>query len=162
MTLWNSFKKWAFRDDTTIDADESTVVKHTVVGEPVISFIESLHREKSRRYSFSRINREQYGGELYHWMSGDGFFQLIDLKTARRYQMYIHDKKLYDVAGLPFELNYWEKSALFEAWLNYRVEARQRRARIKSSRIRRERESVAAQEKIDREEFAKQFRENAV
>lgn len=161
MTLWNSFKKWAFRDDTTIDADESTVVKHTMVGEPVISFIESLHRECSRRYVMSVIEPYQYTGPKHHWMVHQNFYQLLDKKTGSVYQGYIHDNRLYDVVGLPFELNGWEKAALFDAFLGFRCAARDRLDKMKYNRWERDRFAEQAQEKIDREEFAKQFRENA-
>lgn len=159
MNLWSSFKKWALRDDPV---DPIVPTCHSMVGEPVISFIESLHREKNRRYSFSRITRHQYKGEKAHWMSDSGFFQMVDAKTGRHYQMFLHDNTLYNVVGLPFELNHWEKTALFEAWLKYRSKAKMRSRRITSNRARHEREAAYAQELIDREQFAKQFRENAV
>ena len=157
MNLWNSFKKWIVRDITKANEEEAQLF-HSMVGEPVISFIESLHREGNRRYKFSFIKRAEYKGEKHHWMNENGFRQMVDVKTNSVYQLYVFDDSLYNVVGLPFDLNGWEKNALIHAWMTYRQKARQRLAKMRHDRYRREREAAYAQEKLDREQFAKQFR----
>lgn len=160
MSMWSKFKKWALRGNPLAEPYEHP--HSSMVGEPVISFIESLHREGARRYAFSTIELTEYIGKKQLWW-GDSclFFQLIDKKTKSVYQGVIHNNKVYTVVGLPFELNGWELGALFEAYLGYRQAAYDRMHKIQHIRLKREREVAQRLELIQREEYAKRFRENA-
>lgn len=127
-----------------------------MVGEPVISFIESLHRDK-KRYKLSFIGVDGCTYALYHWMNNAGHIELIDTKVGKTYQAYVHNGRLYSVHNIPFSLNAWEMKAIQEAFMTHRSEARARQSKIQSAGQTRIREAQWAQEKIDRLEYAKQF-----
>lgn len=133
-----------------------------MVGEPVTSFIASLHREP-KRYKIERVLKlnEFPGYTCYNWMhKGAGTWKLTDRKTGKTYGAYIHDaERLYAVYGLPFDLNWWELKALYEAFGMFRFPARTRLAESYTRRCERAREAKWAQEKLDRAEYAKQFQE---
>lgn len=156
MRLWKRFKTWAL-DEVSTFVEQS---HESMVGEPVISFIQSLHREGSRRYKFSNIDRVAYKGTVHSWMNFADFYELVDAKTGNVFQAYLHDYKLHAVHGLPFDLNGWEKEAIFEAFQTYRQPARDRRSRMRMARAHRERAVQIKREAMLREEFAQQFRES--
>lgn len=161
MSMWSNFKKWALRGSPLAEPYiEPCVPRYDeMVGEPVISFIESLHRERARRYVISDLDVSQYRGEKHYWMSQRNFYQLLDKKTGTIYQGYIHDNRLYAVVGLPFDLSGWEYTALFDAFLGYRVDARNRLNKMKHKRWLRNRDIAKAEELANRAAFAKQFQE---
>lgn len=158
MSMWQRFKKWALRGNPLAEPYEPAHV--SMVGEPVVSFIKSLHREAGRRYVISEIDPFEYIGEKYYWMKQPNFYQLLDKKTGSIYQGYIHDNQLYSVVGLPFDLNGWEKAALFDAFLGFRCAARDRLDKMKYNRRVRERAIDRAEALVNRSAYAKRFQEN--
>lgn len=159
MNLWKSLKKWMVRD-IDIANEEEAQAQHSMVGEPVISFIESLNRERNRRYEFAHIDRIDYTGQVFDWMGFSDFYQMTDRKTGNVFQALLLENRLYSVHGLPFDLNGWELEAIFRAILSYRQDAIRRRARIRHNRSIRDYQAKQKQETIAREQYAKQFREN--
>lgn len=133
-----------------------------MVGEPVTSFIASLKREP-KRYKLVRelrIPSDEFPTfTCYHWMHGAGYYTLLDKKTGTKYAAYVHEAgRVYDVYGLPFQLNHWELVALFEAFDEHRGAARQRLYEVREWANRRARAQREAQEVADRQRFAEQFK----
>lgn len=86
-----------------------------------------------------------------------GCYKLSDRKTGDTYPVYIHERRLYSVLNLPFELNHWEKVAISEAFPARYAVVRERRLRIINARQQRERQAREAAELKARAEFAKRF-----
>lgn len=125
------------------------------------SFIASLRREP-KRYKLEKVlklpSHEFPAYTCYNWMHGAGHYTLLDKKTGIKYAAYVHERgRIYDVYGLPFQLNHWELIALFGAFDEYRSAARVRRHEIRDWANRRARLQREAQEVADRQKFAEQF-----
>lgn len=173
MNMWSSFKKWALRGNPLAEpyiaprdtprvtpCVEPRVSRYDeMVGEPVISFIESLHRERGRRYTFSSITAAEYTGQKHYWMGERGFFKMVDKKTNLVYHGLTYDYRLYTIVGLPFDLNGWELKALFEAFMAYRQPVVERYHSMVSRRQQRLWKQARSQELLNRAAFAKQFQE---
>lgn len=166
MSMWQAFKKWALKVQTQTPSQREETPLHlrysSLVGEPVTSFIASLHREP-KRYKLERVLRiettEFPSFTNYHWMHGAGHYRLLDRKTGKVYAAYVHEcGRVYRVYGLPFELNHWELEALWDAFLYFRIESRERKESIRTWVQRRVRLEAEAQEKLDRQRFAEQFK----
>lgn len=164
MSMWQSFKKWALKP-TPLHRETASIppVQYcSMVGEPVTSFIASLRREP-KRYKLEKLLRIQ-SAEFpsftnYHWMHGAGHYKLTDKKTGNEYAAYVHEcNRVYDVYGLPFKLNHWELTALWEAFQEFRLEARVREESIRTYWVKRARLEAEAQEKLDRQRLADQFK----
>lgn len=169
--MWQAIKNWLS------DVEHTFEVRHPkpetqeeqnarMVGEPVTSFIASLHREPKRYKLESVLNVADFTGQFpgytcYNWMkNGAGRWKLTDRKTGKVYGAYVHESdRVYEVYGLPFSLNHWELKALHAAFMLFRFPARHRVAENYTKRCERAREAKWAQEKLDRAEYAKQFQE---
>lgn len=131
-----------------------------MVGEPVVSFLDSLERNP-KRYRLEVIGKEcEYTGVVYHWMGQDGYYKLTDTKNGDTYQVYVHDSRLYTVHNLPFSLNHWELKAIHSAFKDRRMAARTRLERIVSSAQTRRRLESDAREKATRLHYANRFKED--
>ncbi|WVS24631.1 hypothetical protein PSPHG_CDS_0150 [Pseudomonas phage Psxphi15] len=131
-----------------------------MVGEPVVSFLDSLERNP-KRYRLEVIGKEcEYTGVVYHWMGQDGYYKLTDTKNGDTYQAYVHDSKLYTVHNLPFNLNHWELVAIHSAFKDRRMAARTRLERMISSAQTRRRLESDAREKAARLHYANRFKED--
>lgn len=167
MNIWQSFKKWALRPEVETPEIPALLPKPHVeycsmVGEPVTSFIASLRREP-KRYKLERtlrLNPTEFPEYTqYHWMHGAGHYTLTDKKTGNVYAAYVHESdRVYDVYGLPFKLNHWELVALWKEFQFFRAEARARKESIDTYWVKRARLAAEAQEKLDRQRFADQFK----
>lgn len=163
MDMWNRFKKWALAPTPAVKEPEPEF--DSMVGEPIISFIHSLRRERNRRYVLKESDSlafHEAGGEgKQHWMHNAQFYELLDKNTGIVYQALYYNEQVYHITNLPFSLNHWEMKILGKEFNNYREEARKRRGKMRCTQRWMERQAEWQQEKLVREEFAKQFRENA-
>lgn len=168
MSIWQSFKKWALRPEVETPAIPAPLLPTpcveycSMVGEPVTSFIASLRREP-KRYKLEKVLRIETTDfpsfTNYHWMHGAGHYKLTDKKTGNVYAAYVHESdRVYDVYGLPFKLNHWELVALWKEFQCFRAEARVRKESIDTYWVKRARLEAEAQEKLDRQRFADQFK----
>lgn len=168
MSMWQAFKKWALRPEVETPAIPAPTLPiprveyFSMVGEPVTSFIASLRREP-KRYKLEKVDiftsKCQPSYTHYHWMHGAGHYKLTDKKTGNVYAAYVHESdRVYDVYGLPFKLNHWELKALWNEFQHFRAEARARKESIDTYWVKRARLAAEAQEKLDRQRFADQFK----
>lgn len=158
MSMWTSFKKWALAPEKDSIMELAPKTKYdSMVGEPVISFLESLEREP-KRYKLESLSECEYTGDVYHWMNESGLHKLTDTKHGTEYPAYIHGKVLYSVSGLPFDLNHWELKAIYTAFVELRRPARIRRERIREAAYQRERDKQVKKELEDRLQYAQRFK----
>jgi hypothetical protein len=179
MSVFKRFLKWLNEspyetavNEIQVHAEEIKKRFDSMVGEPVISFIESYEREPYR-YRVRPMKSTEWEGNVYGWMKGIGkYYKLVDRKTGSEYTAYISqeygvmhsterlNERLDQVVGLPFELNYCEKAAIIKVLVdryNRDGVVGKRISRIRQMNHDRDRAIKDAQEKQTRLEFAKQF-----
>lgn len=164
MKLLASLKKLVFGENIPlIEALAPTPVGkyHEMVGEPVISFLDSLKREP-KRYKLEKVLKIDTAlfpaFTCYHWMHGAGFYRLTDRKSGLIWEAYVHESgSVYRVMGLPFSLNGWELRAIFGAFAGFRQEARIRKERLSSWRADKAYHIQRQRELAEREGYAKHF-----
>lgn len=172
MSLMKYFKKWVMSekaqpvDQSGPQTPETPMLLVSdyshMVGEPVTSFILSLKREPNR-YKLEKLLKLPSSDfprfTCYHWMHGAGWYTLLDRKTGVKYGAYTHDcESVYQVYGLPFQLNHWELVALYRAFEDFRAKARERSEGILQASRQRARLEQQLKEKQDRLAFAEQFK----
>lgn len=134
------------------------------VGEPVVSFLNSLNENPSRyrvrSASLADIAKVE-GFVFYKWMA-DGntsFYSMLDRKTGITYYARTGEDKVREVYGLPFNLNHYEMQAIKTGIIHRVGDSRSRLWRRECSRRELERKAQLAAEMGARLEFAKQFKE---
>lgn len=134
------------------------------VGEPVISFLESLKanpkRYRLREVCQSVVEENDDTFEEYEWHRGCTFYSLLDRKTGKTYyarNSYRHE--LGEVYDLPFSLNHWECLAITKAFQNLKEKVIIRRIRLHDLQTTRARLAREATQLAVRNEFAQQFRD---
>lgn len=151
---------WLFGENKIVHTHLKAEPSHkydSMVGEPVISFLESLEREPKRYKLEPALSECEYTGKMYPWMSKSGLCKVTDTKVGTVWLAYLNEKDLYSVTGLPFSLNHWELKAINNAFHSRRMSARIRRDRMYESARVRFREGQRVKELADRAAYAKQF-----
>jgi len=169
--MFNWLTKLLNKPYTDADAVEEVVVVekeyHSLVGEPVISFLNSL-KSNPKRYRVRRVSLHHLAGTVpgfkrYEWMheGNTDLFTLNDRKTGAVYYARVSgaDGKLQQVYGLPFNLNHYEHAAIKQEVVKLHAKGRQRLRSIENSRGERERLAKEAAELVKRLEFAGQFKD---
>ena len=169
--MFATIKKWLMSDGepyyarkvktkTALEAQLEADAR--MIGEPVTSFIASLAREP-RRYKVERVlTLDEFPGyTCYGWMNhGAGTWKMTDTKTKLVVGAYIHERgKIYNVYGLPFDLNHWELKALYEAFHSRYYKAQQRKERIRADALQRAWKLKNEREQVDRLLYAEMFKE---
>lgn len=158
---------WLFGENKVVHThlkDEEPKPKYDrMVGEPVVSFLETLEKNP-KRYKLEKVlklSSDEYPNyTCYDWMRGAGHYKLTDLKTGNTWAAYVHGQdRVHQVYGLPFDLNHWELKALWEGFNTFRLKSRERRELMVNAQHTRLREEKLAQERIERALYAKQFQE---
>lgn len=155
--MWAQIKKY-FSKNVVAEATAEKVAQKVdpLIGEPVVSFINSF-KENPKRFRFKAVKHP--ASYPHKWMTSSNtvLVNMYDKKTGNVFTAVMYEDKLYDVLGLGFSLNHWEKSEIFYVVDNYRYAIAKRRYDMIASRNRRDREKREVVEKAARAELAKQF-----
>lgn len=155
------FRNWLFGENKVVHKHLKPEAKPThkwdsLVGEPVISFINSLE-ETPKRYLVRNVSFEHFG----EYRTGAyETYQMKDTKTGDVYEAYFskYSGQICLVLNLPFDLNCAELRALTEAFKNRRLPSILRLHRMVSSHEERNRLKKVALETSKRAEFAERFK----
>lgn len=163
--MFKAIKNWFSDVKHTIEVQRPETKEEAdarMIGEPVTSFLASLAKDR-RRYKIERVNTldEFPKYTCYDWMhNGAGTWKFIDTKTGLELGAYIHERgRVYQVYGLPFDLNHWELKAVYEGFTKRREKAEARRERMRQSAQKRAWIFKAEREKADRLRYAEMFKE---
>lgn len=143
---------------------------YRMVGEPVLTLISSL-KKNHKRFTIQEISVDEYkeycDSEVYDWMYGVSgnyesirFMRFNDEDSGISKTLIVSKDTVYRIDGLNFELNYWEKKALYLAFhkAKSRGAARKRKNRINNMIAKRERIEKAKLDQIERMKYAEIFK----
>lgn len=152
--MFKTIKSW-FKVQPLVAVQQQEAVDR-MVGEPVLSFVKCLKKNpkrfKLKAHSRKHVDSTDFWPIRYHWMGAahTWYWSLEDRKDGSMYYAITHNGKIYSIKGLNFSLNGWETTYILEAFLTFRMAARERLAKISERKWDERRKKEAVKESMER------------